>query len=338
MPLNCINKNPKCARTIIEDFFKTGERFYLADVGSAMGVWSNFNFFLNSSIVYAFEPQDDSHQAPISDPSDKKIFHFSSFLSCHNKMRKFYFTNLSLCSGFYQNNKRFCNRLPNNKSGTVLKSKFVKTKTIDSLVSERKLRSIDFIKIDCEGGELDVLKGSEKQLSNSISGIFTEFWLDPIIKNQPSFAEIDSFLRSKGFSLFDMSLDRYPKKTLPVGILNEKRRFFRTEFQPTCLFREHGQILTGDALYFKDPIKSQSNEELFDKTRILKLIAFYDFYNYQDCALELLFYFKDRYFSKKEIKKYTSLLISSITTKPITYTNYYKLSKKFFEKLSNTNL
>jgi len=76
MPLNCINKNPKCARTIIEDFFKTGERFYLADVGSAMGVWSNFNFFLNSSIVYAFEPQDDSHQAPISDPSDKKIFHF----------------------------------------------------------------------------------------------------------------------------------------------------------------------------------------------------------------------------------------------------------------------
>jgi FkbM family methyltransferase len=55
-------------------------------------------------------------------------------------------------------------------------SEEVNIQTLDLYTLERKIKEIDFLKIDVEGHELDVLKGAEKLLSNgSIKCIQFEF-------------------------------------------------------------------------------------------------------------------------------------------------------------------
>lgn len=56
----------------------------------------------------------------------------------------------------------------------------------------------DYLKIDVQGAELDVLKGAVNILRN-ISVVQLEVEFVPIYRKQPLFADVDQFLRSQGF-------------------------------------------------------------------------------------------------------------------------------------------
>ena len=71
----------------------------------------------------------------------------------------------------------------------------VSTKRLDDIP---EVLGTDYLKLDVQGAELMVLKGAEKLLQG-ISVIHTEVEFVPLYRNQPLFAEIDSFLRTQGF-------------------------------------------------------------------------------------------------------------------------------------------
>ena len=78
----------------------------------------------------------------------------------------------------------------------------VKSTTIDQFCKERRLETIDVLKIDTEGYELAVLKGAERVLSEGkIKFISAEFNDIPISPDATggSLAAIDNFLRRFGF-------------------------------------------------------------------------------------------------------------------------------------------
>ena len=52
----------------------------------------------------------------------------------------------------------------------------VKTDTLDNILRELKIKKIDLVKIDVEGGEINVLKGAVKILKNSHPKIIFEVW------------------------------------------------------------------------------------------------------------------------------------------------------------------
>jgi hypothetical protein len=59
----------------------------------------------------------------------------------------------------------------------------------------------------------------------------------------------------------------------------------------------YGQALTGDALYFRDPISDRIAGRPsidWDSARILRLCALFDIFDYGDCAIELLEDFEKR--------------------------------------------
>jgi len=64
-------------------------------------------------------------------------------------------------------------------------------------------KSCDFLKIDVQGYELEVLKGAENALKNS-RGCELEVSFIEIYRDQPLFAEIDFFMRARGFFLADL--------------------------------------------------------------------------------------------------------------------------------------
>ncbi|MFL6313362.1 MAG: FkbM family methyltransferase [Terriglobales bacterium] len=72
--------------------------------------------------------------------------------------------------------------------------------TLDALVKKEKLGHVDFVKIDTEGAELAVLRGSEEMLGNNEVSLLVELhpWIVP-----PE--QVCKFLQDKGFQLYLVS-------------------------------------------------------------------------------------------------------------------------------------
>lgn len=79
--------------------------------------------------------------------------------------------------------------------GKVLKQVPVTTRTLDSI---DEIMHLDYLKIDIQGGELDVFKNGRQKLADTVV-IQTEVSFMPLYQNQPTLGEIDIELRSQGF-------------------------------------------------------------------------------------------------------------------------------------------
>lgn len=67
------------------------------------------------------------------------------------------------------------------------------------------LEHIDYLKLDTQGNELDILKGADQLLDKcQISVIRCEVWLQSFYQNQGLFSDIDALLRRKGFMFLDI--------------------------------------------------------------------------------------------------------------------------------------
>ena len=87
--------------------------------------------------------------------------------------------------------------------------------------------------------------------------------------DQPLFADVDTLLRKQGFTLFDISTSYRVRSSSPI------RSNVRL-----------GQLLWGDAFYFRDPIQSKSQ----NPEQIFKIACIADVLSFPDYALELLEY------------------------------------------------
>lgn len=100
------------------------------------------------------------------------------------------------------------------KGMNLLKKEEIKTQTLDSYFGPA-LKHIDFLKIDTQGTELEILKGALNLLrQKKISLIKLEVTTIPVYKNQALFSEIDLFLRNLNYSLVDFIT--YREETNPV--------------------------------------------------------------------------------------------------------------------------
>jgi len=89
------------------------------------------------------------------------------------------------------------------------------TKTLDSLIEELKWPTPDFIKIDTQGSEIDILKGASKTLDNC-TFVLIEIKIQNYNKNSPDFFESMNYMYSKGFKIYDITEFHYYE-----GFLNE---------------------------------------------------------------------------------------------------------------------
>ena len=77
----------------------------------------------------------------------------------------------------------------------------VETSRLDDIA---EVSDCDYLKIDVQGGELDVLRGAERLL-NRVLFVHTEVEFEPVYLDQPLFPDMDRFLRDRGFELMDLT-------------------------------------------------------------------------------------------------------------------------------------
>jgi FkbM family methyltransferase len=181
-------------------------KFTLLDIGAANGVngrWNIISDKLNSILV---EP----HKESAKDLKLQGLEVIESVLHSENdKKIKFYNTRKPMCSSFYKPNLNHLKNFLDKDRFEILSEDTYSSKTLDSEII--KFTQPNFIKIDTEGSELDILKGSRKTLEN-VFGLEVECSFHQLREGQPLFEEIRSYLKSLDFIFIDfVSLIRWEK-------------------------------------------------------------------------------------------------------------------------------
>ena len=130
------------------------------------------------------------------------------------------------------------------------------------------INEVDFIKIDTQGYELPILRGYANNF-DSVIGLEIEVEFEPMYEGQPLFSDVDNFVKDKGFSLVDLKR-YYWKRQNNVNTGNSK-----------------GQMIFGDALYFKSPEQILLMPNI-SQEKIIRCIFIYLAYGYVDLAQTLL--------------------------------------------------
>mgnify|MGYP003331908269 FL=1 len=144
----------------------------------------------------------------------------------------------------------------------------IQTTKIDSI---NNLKKPDFLKMDVQGAELGILKNGLKTFKNCLA-MQLEVSYFPLYEDQPSFGEIDVYMRTIGF--------------VPHLFLDVKR----WSITPTIFndnFRVAGnQLLESDIVYVKDPLKLFELNDI--QLQKLAILAHYSFKSFDYCGWLIL--------------------------------------------------
>lgn len=158
---------------------------------------------------------------------------------------------------------------------------------LPDFLSERKIDSIDFIKIDIDGPDFDVLRSLEEVFqSTGVIGVGMEVnWIGSSRTDEHSFHNTDRFLRECGFDLYD-----FTKRTYSMGAMPEQ---FSLSFPAQSV---SGRPLQGDAVYLRDLSSPEFAEAARNMPvdKIIKLAFHQSMIRQPDSAAETLIVFRDR--------------------------------------------
>jgi FkbM family methyltransferase len=137
---------------------------------------------------------------------------------------------------------------------TLVKTIDMATHRIDDLPG---MADIDLLKIDCQGYEVEAMRGAEKRLADTVA-IIPEVRFMQLYENEPNLCGLDSYLRSQGFMLHKFL---FVKSTL----INHSR-FGKLPKEMTL-----NQTVDGDAVYIRNPVSPEMATE-----RVKNLAIFAD--------------------------------------------------------------
>jgi len=206
----------------------------LADAGAAGGVHPRWSIFGPSELqVLGFEPDVRAFDKL---PKQQDLFWVNAALGANSEdvdlLVTMHQTNTSLLSP----NRAVIDRVYQNPSDfDVVKSLRVPCTTLDASSQKFDLK-ITSLKADTQGTELAILQGAENCLSQSLHVVELEVEFSQLYAEQPLFAEVDIFMRERGFMLFDLG-----------NLLCHKWR------RSAHIVGRKGQLIAADALYFRTP-------------------------------------------------------------------------------------
>ena len=153
------------------------ENLTIFDVGANVGNYSHLlemNF--NKSIIYAFEPNKKAYQEIKNNCKSERVKYYNLGVgSSVGKNHLFSFSELEATELGTCNEEALKSLFGESKKDSIEKIDFDMT-SIDSFCKENEINKIDFLKIDVEGYELEVIKGAKNMIdAGNISIIQFEF-------------------------------------------------------------------------------------------------------------------------------------------------------------------
>jgi len=321
-----------------------GHPLTLVDVGMRAGIQGYWPVFGKNLRVIGFEPDETEFKTLSAERVPYQQIVFPYVLDSTTRKRDFYLrAHNRAADGFYVGLKWWSARLgPTVKEAlphdyasflaqpdereTTGNTIPIETTTFNKVARDHNLGSVDFMKIDTEGAELDILKGATDYLRpGGLLGLEVEIRTLPTL-NSPLFQEVYSYLYDLGFYLADVDLYRRSRAALPLPVSSDHRDHLG---RPLALGHTiGGQIALGDALFMRDlpterfwPEKGKP-EDLYT---IIKHACLYELFGMPDCAAELLVYYRKSLLELIDVDNLLTYLVPDYFDKPVLYKDYLEL-------------
>ena len=192
---------------------------------------------------------------------------------------------------------------------------------VDDIVRTENLATVDFLKIDVDGPDLEVLESARDILTTSrVLGVGMEVnWFGSANPTEHTFHNTDRSLREQGFTLFGLTVRKYSRTDLPAPF--EKEAFAYTHF---------GQPYQGDAIYVRDLAADYLAAIAADypPEKLIKLACIYELIGVPDCAAEVLDRFKARLAQFGDRETLLDALTPPLMGKQFSYREYIAQFKR----------
>jgi len=176
----------------------------VVDVGCRWGFDDTFIRHLDMFRLYGFEPDKDECMRLEQLYATNRVTLVSLGLADHKGISSFYLTKEPACNSIYEPNPELTESNPALDCARKVNEIEIEVTTLDLWAEGSGIEYIDHIKIDTQGSELLVLRGAERLLGK-VRTLEIEVEFNPIYQGQPLFADVDSFLRQRGFVLWKLT-------------------------------------------------------------------------------------------------------------------------------------
>jgi FkbM family methyltransferase len=257
---------------IFSDAFKSivaGQPLVYVDAGARGGLQGPWAEISDERLhVVAFEPDPEGARALRDRPNFEVV---ESALWSHPGMIDIHLARIPGTSSVHPPNWALLKRFPpqHYEPRTTLRAISVACDTLDAALMKIGRRA-DFIKIDTQGSEFEILSGAVKALEESAFGVIAESWTVEVHKGQHMTGEILSFMNQRGFELFDINVGAawHRRGASKLKKLNKR------------------QIVGLDLLFFREPASIPLR--FADPVVAAKAAAIAELYGFPDLALEII--------------------------------------------------
>ncbi|MBP9878362.1 MAG: FkbM family methyltransferase [Alphaproteobacteria bacterium] len=293
MPMKQVVQDTHYKKILTKNNLCLETNFTLIDVGCSGGIENYWiDHFDEDLSAIGFDPLITEIKRLNSESKNKKIQYVEAFIGAENQIIKEPDNNINNC--WWERTSAFkawecanysIEKEVFNSGEDICYSQ--KKYSIDSFFKTNELDTIDFMKIDTDGEDLNVLRGSELTLKQkNVLGIQIEFQPNGIIsKNSNILSNINHFMNMNGFKLFDLEMNRFSRSALPAPFVYE-----------LMAQTQKGALRFGDALYIRDlaDLDYQNRHEFnISRDKMIKLIYIFFIHGLPDCAIELMIKRKD---------------------------------------------
>jgi FkbM family methyltransferase len=322
--VDSVNYDPPMLRAVVAGDALAGDPLVVIDVGCGLGIDDAWRLFGDHLRAHGFDPQVAEIERLRAEETAPGIHYHAAFVGLpdeHPQVRRRharaaeeeYFQQpfhrssaaaalRSADATFYETNDWTSVELATEHVGLA-----------DALRREDVPR-VDFVKIDTDGADLDVLVSFEEMIEAAGTlGLMVETpFIGSADDSVNTFHTIDRLVKRHGFLLAAMTVNRYSRAVLPA------------QFAYSILAQTvSGQPMWGDLVYLRDVVHPDWRRfGDLSPTKLLKLACLYELFELPDCAAELLLTHRDALAELVDVDALLDLLTPPLDGEQVSYRDY----------------
>ena len=238
----------------------------LVDVGAAGGALDVWRQFGEKANIFCFEAREGESATLAAANRDGNIEYVPIALSKDKDGIELHLADNLGCSSAYRPVPELCRRHLACGQNRTMRTIRCPSATLDDFIAHRNLSEVHAIKLDTQGSELDILRGSEHALRNC-QLVIAETEFNELYSGQNLFCDLDRFLRDRGFVLWRFNnLAHYS-----TGQIGSDEHVMHVGAAPgghRLIHSPNGQLFWADALYVRKEATAAARDSMSPQAAI----------------------------------------------------------------------